>query len=66
MSSMRQLSLIKGGHLYIFRYRKGNEANVIQSFSDLASAKTTNFDWFDAAVLCYQVGQNLEVELRRK
>lgn len=61
--SLRQLSLVKGKHRYLFRYRPGNEADVINAFANLASDGNTEFDWFDAAVLSYQMGRRLEVEL---
>ena len=59
----RQLSLVKGDHQYLFRYQPGNEADVIGAFASLASDVSTEFDWFDAAVLSYQMGRRLEVEL---
>ncbi len=59
----RQLSLVKGDHQYLFRYQPGNEADVIGAFASLASDGSTEFDGFDAAVLSYQMGRRLEVEL---
>lgn len=61
--ALRQLSLVKGDHQYLFRYQPGNEADVIGAFASLASDASTEFDWFDAAVLSYQMGRRLEVEL---
>lgn len=61
--TVRQLSLVKGKHRYLFRYHPGNEADVIGAFANLASDGTTDFDWFDAAVLSYQMGRRLELEL---
>ncbi len=61
--TIRQLSLVKGRHRYLFRYRPGNEAEVINAFATLASDGRTDFDWFDAAVLSYQMGRRLELEL---
>lgn len=60
---VRQLSLVKGEHKYLFRYQSGNEADVIGAFAALASDGSTDFDWFDAAVLSYQMGRRLEMEL---
>ena len=60
---VRQLSLVKGNHRYLFRYSPGNEADVIGAFASLASDGVTEFDWFDAAVLSYQMGRRLELEL---
>ena len=63
MKELRQLSLVKGEHRYLFRYHPGNEADVIGAFATLASDGSTEFDWFDAAVLSYQMGRRLELEL---
>jgi hypothetical protein len=61
--TIRQLSLVKGEHKYLFRYRPGNEADVIGALANLASDTQSEFDWFDAAVLSYQMGRRIESEL---
>ena len=61
--TVRQLSLVKGQHRYLFRYRPGNEAEVIGAFASLAGDAKSEFDWFDAAVLSYQMGRRIELEL---
>ena len=63
MDSLRQLSLDKGGHRYVFRYRPGCEADVIGAFANLAGDDDTDFDWFDAAVLSYQMVRRIVLEL---
>jgi len=63
MGVIRQLSLVKGEERFIFRYQNGQEAEVIDAFSALATDKGSRFDWFDAAVLSYQMGRRLETEL---
>jgi hypothetical protein len=63
MKQIRQLSLVKGAERYVFRYPAGQEGNVIDHFASLASDRKTDFDWFDAAVLSYQMGRRLEKEL---
>ena len=60
---LRQLSLVKGDERFIFRYRTGQEAEVIDAFASLAAGRESSFDWFDAAVLSYQMGRRLETEL---
>ncbi len=62
-TEVRQLSLVKGSHRYLFRYRPGSEADVIGALATLASDAQTDFDWFDAAVLSYQMGRRIESEL---
>ncbi len=60
---IRQLSLVKGEERFVFRYQVGHEANVIDAFASLAADQRSRFDWFDAAVLSYQMGRRLETEL---
>lgn len=63
MNVTRQLSLVKGQSKFVFRYQPGNEPDVINAFAALASDPSSEFDWFDAAVLSYQMGRRLEREL---
>jgi hypothetical protein len=63
MKVIRQLSLVKGSDRYVFRYQAGQEDEVIDAFASHASDQATQFDWFDAAVLSYQMGRRLEREL---
>ena len=65
MSAVRQLSLVKGEERFVFRYQSGQEPDVIDAFADLAGNPESVFDWFDAAVLSYQMGRRLETELDR-
>lgn len=63
MGEIRQLSLVKGEERFVFRYQPGREADVIDAFASMASSQENQFDWFDAAVLSYQMGRRLETEL---
>ncbi len=63
MNVIRQLSLVKGEERFVFRYQAGQEAEVIDAFASMASDRASVFDWFDAAVLSYQMGRRLETEL---
>ena len=63
MSVIRQLSLVKGEERFVFRYQAGQEPRVIDAFAELAADRESSFDWFDAAVLSYQMGRRLETEL---
>lgn len=53
------LSLVKGPHRFVFRYEEGTEAELLASFVALADDPDSLFDWFDAAVLAYQLGEQL-------
>jgi len=63
MDGVKQLSLVKGDHRYVFRYRTGREADVIEALASMAADPGSPFDWFDAAVLSYQMGRRLEMEI---
>ena len=63
MNVIRQLALAKDSERFVFRYEAGREAEVIDSFAAMANDNTCQFDWFDAAVLSYQMGRRLEMEL---
>lgn len=60
---LRQISLVKGTQRYVFKYTTGNEPQIIDSFIDLADNADNEFDWFDAAVLSYQMGKNMDRQL---
>lgn len=62
---IRHLSLVKGEHRFIFRYKDGDEATLIDSFAALANDQSSHFDWFDAAVLSYQLGRRLADQCKR-
>ena len=59
----RCLSMVKGEHRYVFRYVEGCESALLGSLVALANDPESEFDWFDAAVLSYQMGQQLAREL---
>jgi len=60
---IRQLSLIKGKHRYVFRYRAGCEEELVDALAGMANDPACDFDWFDAAVLSYQMGRRIDKEL---
>ena len=63
MNVVRQLSLVKGHQKFVFRYQAGRESDIISAFADMAANTEQEFDWFDAAVLSYQMGRRLEMDL---
>lgn len=62
-AAQRCLSMVKGRHRFVFRYVEGRESELLASFVALANDPQSEFDWFDAAVLSYQMGQQLAREL---
>ena len=63
-SEMRQLTLVKKGHTYLFRYLPGDEATVIQELMEKAENPKSPLDWFDAAVLSHQMGHRMGHEMQ--
>lgn len=55
----RRLSLVKGNHRYVFQYVDGCEPQLVGAFVSLADDPNSEFDWFDAAILSYQMGRDL-------
>jgi hypothetical protein len=62
MAEKRQLSLIKGEQRFLFRYEPGQEEEMLDSFVSLANDRSSTFDWFDAAVLSFQLSKRLVEE----
>jgi len=62
MAEQKELSLQKGEQRYIFRYEPGREETVLDSFVDMANERQNDFDWFDAAVLSFQLSKHLVEE----
>ncbi len=61
---MRQLTLVKKGHRYLFRYAPGQEATLIQTLIQKAEDPQGPLDWFDAAVLSHQMGHRMASEMQ--
>jgi hypothetical protein len=58
MSARRRcLRLSKGRHRYVFWYYAGQELEVMTSLIGMVGEAGGEFDWFDAAVLTYEVAE---------
>ena len=60
----RQLTLVKKGQYYLFRYQPGEEATLIQTLMEKADDPQCPLDWFDAAVLSHQMGHRMAGEMQ--
>jgi hypothetical protein len=60
----RQLTLVKKGQYYLFRYLPGDEAALIQTLIAKAEDPKCPLDWFDAAVLSHQMGHRMAAEMQ--
>lgn len=56
-SPHRILSLLTRGNAWLFRYAPGMELAVLQQLIALARDPHVEFDFTDAAILSYQLGQ---------
>ena len=56
--STHTLSLVKGGHRYVFRYGSGCEEQIVDEITRLADDHEANLDWLDAASLSFKVAQS--------
>ena len=55
----RCLSLLKGRQRYVFWYSLGQESALLASLVDYAERPDLDFDFFDAALLSYQMGKRI-------
>ncbi|MGE3181581.1 MAG: hypothetical protein AB7N71_08120 [Phycisphaerae bacterium] len=60
VAEKRSLSLVKGSHRFVFEYYTGREPELLTNLVRLAQDPMCPLDWFDAAVLSYQLGKVLE------
>lgn len=58
------LSLTKGEHHFRVSYGRGEEVSALTALVEMAEGRPGGFDWFDAAVLSHQLGQQLAKELK--
>ena len=59
MTKLKEMSLLKGNENFVFRYEPGQEERVLDAFVDMANDRSSKFDWFDAAVLSFQLSKHL-------
>ena len=62
MPGKKELSLLKGNQKFLFRYEPGSEEEILDAFVNMAHDRNQDFDWFDAAVLSFQLSKNLVEE----
>ena len=55
----RQIIFHKGAEKYIFRYKAGEEEELLSSLIDSAKNKKTSFNFYDAAVISSKITHDL-------
>lgn len=61
----QDLLLLKHGQQWIFRYEMGAEALLLRALADLSRDPHCGFDWFDAAIISHQLGDELHQQLKK-
>ncbi|MEX1016332.1 MAG: hypothetical protein WDZ31_06265 [Phycisphaeraceae bacterium] len=64
-SHARDLVLVKKNQRFVFRCEAGQEASLLARLRDLVDDPDVNLNWFDAAVLSHQVGEQMAKRLKR-
>jgi hypothetical protein len=59
----RCLTLAKGGEWFVFIYNPEQLPALLEHFAALSRDPESGFDWFDAAALSYQAGQQIASSL---
>lgn len=59
-----ELALVKNGQRFVFRYTPGDEAQAMNAAADLARNHPRNFSFFDALLMCHQMGRRVQAPWR--
>jgi hypothetical protein len=54
-----QVVLVKNGQRFVFRCAAGEEPGLVEQLQNLAGDTTHPLQWFDAAMLCHQLGRRM-------
>ena len=49
--------LVKGDAKWRFEWETGQEIKTIQVITEIAQSAKTDFDWFDAAMVCHEMSK---------
>lgn len=49
--------LVKGEQQWRFEWELGQETRTIQAITEIAESPDTDFDWFDAAMVCHEMSK---------
>jgi len=61
----RALVLHKNGQRFVFRCPVGRESDLLNQLAALVTDPGSGLDWFDAAVLSHQMGQQMGQRLEQ-
>jgi hypothetical protein len=49
--------LVKGDHQWRFEWQTGQEIPAVKAITEIAKSSETDFDWFDAAMVCHEMSK---------
>ena len=49
--------LVKGDDQWRFEWETGQELQAVEAITQIAKAQDTDFDWFDAAMVCHEMSK---------
>ena len=55
--SPNRVVLVKGDHQWRFEWQTGQEISAVKAITEIAKSSETNFDWFDAAMVCHEMSK---------
>ena len=52
-----RIVLVKGNHQWRFEWESGQEISAVRAITEIAKSPETDFDWFDAAMVCHEISK---------
>ena len=49
--------LVKGEDHWRFEWQSGQELEAVEAITEIAKSTDTDFDWFDAAIICHEMSR---------
>ena len=56
-TSTNRVVLVKGNHQWRFEWGDGQELSTVKAITEIAKSAETDFDWFDAAMVCHEMSK---------
>ncbi len=55
--SSHRVVLVKGDDQWRFEWEVGKELETVEAITEIAKCPDTDFDWFDAAMVCHEMSK---------
>ena len=56
-SHSHRVVLVKGNARWRFEWETGQEIKTVRVITEIAQSSQTDFDWFDAAMVCHEMSK---------